>query len=885
MCNFLKEFLPPVIETIEKLKDQDDDIEIQVSADNVYSTYELTVKKKGNAERQLVDNFLAGDGTSLAKILEMYPRQSSYVHTNFQTILATVKNLPNHTIFQFMELVEKIIEHNPSIIDEEFLEYTLENLEGENSNFVLNVTYSLMSNRKDLFVNYHKRLANFIKSSHPNSIFVVSNLPQLAETEELATFYTNLIWEIFYKVKTEHRSFLLSALQGIVCKFKQPVAIYKDELLKLKDGPMVDQVQYIINVIEGRSLEGIANILDDHQDELENLDVRVTDNSGKIVELDSDLVKTKEKIENVKEDLEMMKNQVQKIEYNIENLDERVEKLSHMTLSHAPSWSRHLSDLMNKPSDNDWRLLALKLNYSVDDVRNWATQPDPCLSLIDEWFATNNTKEATFAILKNLKDMNRLDAAEIVENALESVKSIIEDKKVEMIEKPKVFISYQWGHQEEVKLLCKHLEQAGFKAWMDIGQMGGGDSLFQKIDDGIRSAQVILSCVSLKYAKSTNCCREINLSANLGKAIIPLLMEDLSWPPSGPLGPILAEYLYIKFYQKNEKNNNQNIFWHPEKFQELLMQLRFHLEPNMELIKKGSPYFGWTKHLKKEQHSNESEMLKGNSPPLFISYQWDNQKLVTTLCRSLLEKGFECWLDIAQMGGGDSLFDKIDNGVRRAKLIISCVTQKYSQSVNCKREIGLSSELGKPIVPVLLENIKWPPEGPMSKAFTDLKYINFSTVNDRNIGDSDEFMQLLHTIDFQLKAQRRDALSKKNKQSEEEKQQDNKLGENKEEMTQRKGENHDNERMKQASMENKLHTEEEKNREFEEKLKSRENMIKQLREEVLEVKQNNKDIDKELNKARLRWHLEEERKRIAQLRKEKENPTKEIKKSSTCLLL
>ncbi|CAD5126416.1 DgyrCDS14550 [Dimorphilus gyrociliatus] len=516
-CKFLKEFLPPVIETIEKLKDQDDDIEIQVSAEKVYSNYELTVERKVDAERQLVDNFLAGDESSLAKIVEMYPRQSNYIHKNFQYLLATVKNLPNHALFEFMELVEKIIQHNPSVLDEEFLEFTFENLDGENSNFVLNVMYKLMSSRKDLFANYHERLGKLIKSSNQYGLFVASNVSELVETQELATFYTNLIWEIFYKVKTEHRFLLLSALKDIVCKFKEPVAIYKDELLKLEDGPMADLVRYIINVLEGRSLEGVAKILDAHQDELENLDIRVTDNSDKIVSLDSDLVKTKERIEDVAGDVEMMKSQVKTIEYNVKNLDEQVEQLSHMTLSHAPSWSRHLSDLMNKPSDNDWRLLALKLNYGVDDVRNWATQPDPCLSLLDEWFATNKTKEATFAILKNLKDMDRLDAAEIVEDALESVKSIVKDEKVEMVEKPKVFISYQWGHQKEIKLLCNHLEKAGFKAWMDIGQMGGGDSLFQKIDDGIRSAEVILSCVSLKYAKSANCCREINLSTNLGK--------------------------------------------------------------------------------------------------------------------------------------------------------------------------------------------------------------------------------------------------------------------------------------------------------------------------------------------------------------------------------
>ena len=77
------------------------------------------------------------------------------------------------------------------------------------------------------------------------------------------------------------------------------------------------------------------------------------------------------------------------------------------------------------------------------------------------------------------------------------------------------------------------------------------------------------------------------------------------------------------------------------------------------------------------------------------------------------------------MGGGDSLYDKIDKGVRGCKVVVSCVTTKYSLSANCRREVSLADALKKPIIPLLLEQMTWPPEGPMSMPFTQLVYINF----------------------------------------------------------------------------------------------------------------------------------------------------------------
>ena len=90
------------------------------------------------------------------------------------------------------------------------------------------------------------------------------------------------------------------------------------------------------------------------------------------------------------------------------------------TLSHAPMWARDVAEMLNPSAEHDWRLLASRLGYTNDDIRNWATQVNPCLSMFDEWFATHKTREATFGILKQLQEMNQQQAAMIVENSLKA---------------------------------------------------------------------------------------------------------------------------------------------------------------------------------------------------------------------------------------------------------------------------------------------------------------------------------------------------------------------------------------------------------------------------------------------------------------------------------
>lgn len=218
-------------------------------------------------------------------------------------------------------------------------------------------------------------------------------------------------------------------------------------------------------------------------------------------------------------------------------------------------------------------------------------------------------------------------------------------------------------------------------------------------------------------------------------------MEQLQWPPAGPMGPIMSEYLYVKFFKTGVTQREDKLFWLPEKFQELLMQIRYYVVSDAKLIKTNSPYKDWMEppndEIINQKCTNKTAVLiqpsikeSENEPEVFISYQWDKQPQIKRLFKKLTEMGYNCWLDIRQMGGGDSLFNKIDKGIRGAKVILTCVTKKYALRANCRREVALSGALGKPIIPLLMEEIKWPPEGPMSMIFAQLQYIDLSKTED-----------------------------------------------------------------------------------------------------------------------------------------------------------
>ncbi|KAL3869899.1 hypothetical protein ACJMK2_042524 [Sinanodonta woodiana] len=116
------------------------------------------------------------------------------------------------------------------------------------------------------------------------------------------------------------------------------------------------------------------------------------------------------------------------------------------------------------------------------------------------------------------------------------------------------------------------------------------------------------------------------------------------------------------------------------------------------------------------------EHMSEGEPKVFISYQWDMQAKVEDIKRVLETNSLPCWADITinqppnranssrstrsitthHDASMDNLQIQIQRNMKAATVVLSCITPKYLQSDNCKKDLTLAETFNKPIIPVLL---------------------------------------------------------------------------------------------------------------------------------------------------------------------------------------
>ncbi|OQR70236.1 hypothetical protein BIW11_11759 [Tropilaelaps mercedesae] len=193
-----------------------------------------------------------------------------------------------------------------------------------------------------------------------------------------------------------------------------------------------------------------------------------------------------------------------------------------------PEWTKEAAKLIG----SDWVALAKRLGYTDRELSRFSEEPAAGLALLRDWRESNGaTMYSTDVLISCLQQMEREDIARLIQS--------------DEAPQPLVFISYQWHSQEAVLSIRQRLEAAGLPCWMDVGQLGAGNSLYGKIYEGISRCKLVLCCLTARYAASASCARELSLADVLRRPIVPVMIEPTPWPPPGPMAVILSSLVYV----------------------------------------------------------------------------------------------------------------------------------------------------------------------------------------------------------------------------------------------------------------------------------------------------------------------------------------------------
>jgi len=120
-------------------------------------------------------------------------------------------------------------------------------------------------------------------------------------------------------------------------------------------------------------------------------------------------------------------------------------------------------------------------------------------------------------------------------------------------------------------------------------------------------------------------------------------------------------------------------------------------------------------------------------PHIMLSYQWDSQELVQAVHDRLAELGFNVWMDI-EGGMSGNINEAMAEAVEGAQVVCPFLTEKYSKSKNCKKELNYTDSLDKEIVPCMADKFK--PSGWLGLITAGMLWMDFR--NPANIDNSIE---------------------------------------------------------------------------------------------------------------------------------------------------
>ena len=90
---------------------------------------------------------------------------------------------------------------------------------------------------------------------------------------------------------------------------------------------------------------------------------------------------------------------------------------------------------------------------------------------------------------------------------------------------------------------------------------------------------------------------------------------------------------------------------------------------------------------------------------VFLSYNWKTKPYVRKLYAYLTNAHkLKVWIDDEQLFN-NFLFEQLGKAIKSSKCFVCCITNEYSESDNCQRELSYANALKKPIIVLMIENL------------------------------------------------------------------------------------------------------------------------------------------------------------------------------------
>src|SRR5258708_10842544 len=90
---------------------------------------------------------------------------------------------------------------------------------------------------------------------------------------------------------------------------------------------------------------------------------------------------------------------------------------------------------------------------------------------------------------------------------------------------------------------------------------------------------------------------------------------------------------------------------------------------------------------------------------VFISYSSSDAVWAREFANSLQQRGLKVWFDSNAIHSGQSLTDAVEKGLRESSVIALLVTPDTIKRPNLFFEIGAAMGMGKPLIPVVSEDV------------------------------------------------------------------------------------------------------------------------------------------------------------------------------------